>query len=218
MTEEERRFIASQLRKPQGVHAETVASKMNESNAQLYYNTLSRISFEPGDSILEIGMGNGHFIKNLFEKEADIQYIGLDYSKEMIEASIKYNKELISNNKVTFHHASILNIPLDNEIISKVLSINTFYFWEDYEQSFREIYRILKPGGQLTLGQRPKEIMETYPFMGEEFRRFSDDEVVQMIERNGFTMKECLRMKESERNMDGNLYKIEGLIITAVKH
>jgi tRNA G46 methylase TrmB len=51
------------------------------------------------DSILEIGMGNGNFVKDLFEINPDITYVGCDFSEKMVEESTKNNAQLIADGK-----------------------------------------------------------------------------------------------------------------------
>ncbi|MEQ1765375.1 MAG: class I SAM-dependent methyltransferase, partial [Pyrinomonadaceae bacterium] len=87
------RFIASQLRKPHGFFASRIGREMNISNAAVYGLTLSAIEPSDGDSILEIGFGNGKFFPDLFAKAAGLNVYGLELSAKMVATARSNNSE-----------------------------------------------------------------------------------------------------------------------------
>ena len=57
--------LAEQLREPIGEIGREVGKQMNEGNRHICLNSYKLLNPKMGDKILEGGMGNGFFIKNL---------------------------------------------------------------------------------------------------------------------------------------------------------
>ena len=84
--------IARQLRKPEGDLGKVVAGKMSTGNQLINEWTIEALALAPHDNILEIGMGNGVFVKKVTSGDASIKYTGIDYSPLMIEMSTMQNQ------------------------------------------------------------------------------------------------------------------------------
>jgi ubiquinone/menaquinone biosynthesis C-methylase UbiE len=131
LTEEEIKAIAAQLRKPDGELGTQVAQIMNVGNQPMNLHTLAVLNPQPLDNILEIGMGNGFFVKNILRLDDSIKYTGCDYSELMVKESIQNNREFVENGRAKFYWSNINNLPFENSIFNKIFTINTFYFWEN---------------------------------------------------------------------------------------
>ena len=96
-----------------------------------------------GGSILDIGVGAGRTVKPLLKVSPD--YLGIDYSQEMIAACrAKYPG-------IRFEHADArrLNLVPDASITLAVFSCNgvSMVGHDDRVLIMREVHRVLKPGG-----------------------------------------------------------------------
>ena len=164
MDEETARGIAQLLRKPEGEYAIEVGKKMNEGNAFINHKTFEFISIQPGDHLLEVGMGNGFFVKDILGKNRSIKYTGIDYSPEMVRQANDYNAKFIESDVVDFHLGNVNEMPFENDTFNHVFSINTIYFWDDHKAALSEIKRVLKTNGVLTLFLKTKSQYEGLRF------------------------------------------------------
>ncbi len=217
MDEETAKGIAKLLRKPEGEYAIEVGEKMNEGNRYINHRTIGLIPIKTKDRLLEIGMGNGFFVKDIFDRDRSIQYMGCDYSQEMVDQACILNSELIKSGSVEFHLAEANQLPVGDETIDHVFTINTVYFWEDHVKVLTEIKRVLKAKGTLTLSLRPKASMATYAFTKYGFDMFSKDDLADLLERNGFKVISSLEEQEPEQEIDGSKTKVETLILCTEK-
>lgn len=65
MDEEKIKTIAQQLRQPTGAFAIEVGQTMNKGNLQMNLCTIENLVLNKNNRLLEIGMGNGFFVKNI---------------------------------------------------------------------------------------------------------------------------------------------------------
>lgn len=215
MDEKSIKELARQLRKPEGELAEQVIRKMNESNAEMNRQTIAALDVKPRDYILEIGMGNGKHVKEILEKSANLKYSGVDYSEEMVHMAKELNQQLIRQNKVDFTLGSADKLPFRDNTFDKVITVNTIYFWEHPEVELKEIQRVLKNKGELILGIRPKESMQKFPFVQYNFKLYSELELVDLLQKAGYTIKEIKLHQEKEIILDEKKYKLETLLVKA---
>ncbi len=211
-------FVAAQLRQPNGEFATEIGQRMNVSNLQIHQFTFDELQLQSDLEILEIGMGNGHFVKELFKLNPDLTYTGIDYSKEMVEASKAVNTDLCEQNKVQFLHCAIDELPFSEPIYDRIFTINTLYFWPDPDITLSNIKRLLKPDGFLTIAIRPKHIMEHHPFTAFGFTLYSREDACRLLEKNGFNIVSVTEKKEAGTNgISDEVLTFESLIITAEK-
>src|SRR5690606_24770340 len=173
MTEEEFKIMAQQLRKPEGEDGLKVGKTMNLGNLQMNMQSIKELNTTTNEHILEIGMGNGFFVKDIIGSDQSIKYTGCDYSPVMIDEASNINKEFIKRGQAKFHLANAEELPFKNEVFDKILTVNTLYFWDDITRVFNEIKRVLKPKGELVITIRPKDEMANYPVTKYGFKTFN---------------------------------------------
>jgi len=215
MNDELFQSVAAQLRKPEGEYAITIAEKMNESNLLLNTYTIEALNITEGDSILEIGMGNGYFVKQIVDSANNVTYCGCDYSPQMIEESVRLNTDLVANGSAQFHHASAETLPYPDNSFTKIFTVNTIYFWVDVEAVLNEFKRVLRPGGTLTVAVRPKNVMEHYPFTQYGFTMYSRDELEQTLTGNGYEVIQSIEKDEPDQDVIDFKIPVASLIVSA---
>ncbi|WP_276134832.1 class I SAM-dependent methyltransferase [Polluticoccus soli] len=218
-TEEQHlRLVAQQLRKPEGEDGITTGEIMNRGNRLINEYAIQKLDPVPGDSVLEMGMGNGYFIKEIIGRDQSISYTGIDYSETMIEAAKELNKEWIAKGQVKLVQGAVDNMSFADGAFTKAMGINIIYFWENPTIELAEIRRVLKPGGKLVIGIRPKHAMLKMPFTKYGFTLYSKDDLVELLTQNSFTVSDVQEMEEPSFDIGGKTINPESLIVTAVSN
>jgi ubiquinone/menaquinone biosynthesis C-methylase UbiE len=214
---EQLKYIARQLRKPFGEHGIEIGEKLVLSNATLYQHALNELDAQASDHILEIGMGTGSHVNKILNIDPNIRYVGCDYSQLMVDEAVRVNASFIDEKRAQFICADVTSLPLEGVTFNKAFTVNTIYFWEAPDEGIRELRRLLKVGGQLIIAGRPKHVMENYPFTPYGFNMFDKFDVSDLLEQHGFDSIKIIEEKEEAREMDGQLFPIETLIVSGWK-
>lgn len=217
MDNETLKAIARQLKQPSGEYAIQIGEKMNEGNLELNLNTIEALNPLPNDNILEIGMGNGFFVKDIISHASSIRYAGCDFSEIMVTEANKRNEAFVKSGYVQFFVAHAESLPFENETFTKVFTANTIYFWEDQSKTLSEIWRVLKPKGQLLISIRPKSVMEHYPFTRYGFTMFTKEELTGVLTANNFKVTGSVEKEEPDQEVSGITIKVKTLIVCGEK-
>lgn len=217
MDEQQLQQTARQLRKPHGEDGIKMAEFMNKGNKHINLDTIAVLNPEPDDAILEIGMGNGFFVSEIVSKHPGITYTGCDFSELMVEESEKMNADLISKGRAKFIHSDIASLPFEDNSFNKIFTINTIYFWDDEKVALQEIKRVLKPNGKFIVGLRPKHRAEKYPFIKYGFKLFAKEDIAKLFDDNGIALSQVIVNHEPDFDMNGEVMKMENLIVEGKK-
>ena len=217
MHEEALKEIARQLRQPHGEHATEIGERMNKGNHLMNISAIGNLAPQAHDTILEIGMGNGFFVKDILSIDPSIHYAGCDFSEAMIEAATQLNQDAVNNGQASFHLASADSLPFEQATFNKVFTANTIYFWENPPLILNEIKRVLKPQGQLLIAFRPKWAMEQYPFTQYGFTMYAMEELITLLSDNGFVVNKAFEEQEPDQEINGETITAAYAIINAEK-
>jgi ubiquinone/menaquinone biosynthesis C-methylase UbiE len=217
LDEQKFKDMAKQLRKPDGEDGLRTADMMSKGNMPIIYDTFKVLNVEEYDNILEIGMGNGFYVKDILEKSETIHYTGCDYAELMVQESEKLNADWIAKGKVKFILANIISLPFPSNTFNKVFTINTIYFWDNEIAALNEVKRIIQPGGKFIISFRPKHESEKYPFTKYGFNQFSKEDVEKLLVENGFLIEAIFENKEPPFEMNGLIMDTENVVVVASK-
>jgi ubiquinone/menaquinone biosynthesis C-methylase UbiE len=209
--------IADQLRKPQGDQGAEVGKMMNKGNRLMNLAAIEQLNVEPTDNILEIGMGNGVFVRNILEKNSSVRYTGCDFSETMIREAIINNRDFIKSGQAQFKKANVNRIPFKNASFNKVLTVNTIYFWENTGNVLAEIRRVLIKNGLLVICLRPKSVLSNLPVAQFGFKTFSKQNCIDLLAAGGFHEITAEEKDDDEIELSGQKYKNAYLLVKAAK-
>lgn len=175
------KYIAKQFANPRGTGGRIVMAVMNRQNAQMYEVTERLLRPQAGDTVLDIGCGNG-FMMELIARRCDCHLIGTDISGDALKSA----KHRLKGKHVELLCCPVEEMPLEDATVDKAVTINTLYFWEDLASGFAEIARVLKPGGIFVGTHYTNRSLESYSHTQFGYQMHPEGEVVSAALDAGF--------------------------------
>jgi len=104
-----------------------------------------------GDIVIDLGSGAGNdcFVARN-ETGEDGRVIGIDFTPAMLEKA-RANAIKLGFLNVEFRHGDIENIPVSSNIADVIVSNCVLNLVPDKDKVFKEIFRVLKPGGHFSI-------------------------------------------------------------------
>ncbi len=169
-----------------------------------------------GYTVLDLGSGSGI---DLFVASKQVgktgKVIGVDMTDAMIHKA-GLNAKKINATNVEFRLGEIESMPVDSNSVDRVISNCVINLVPSKENAFREIYRVLKPGGKFTVSD-----IVVDGTISEEKRRdaslwagcisgaIDKKEYIGIIRKAGFSHVEILSEKKYDYELDNaGLYSI----------
>ena len=181
------KHLGRQLSHPKGFWGLILGRLMNNNNYPMYTASYKLLKFKKGDNVLEIGFGNGAFIKEISNEINPGKYFGIDISDTMIKAAQSRNRSLVKSGLVKLIKAGSNKIPFEEGTFDKIFTVNTIYFWKNPEHVMQEVKRLLTPGGILVVALGTKEAMEKNGYFEERFTLYEKQDVLKLFEIAGFS-------------------------------
>ncbi|MBN8833876.1 MAG: arsenite S-adenosylmethyltransferase [Niastella sp. SCN 39-18] len=149
---------------------------------------------EKGNTVIDLGSGAGNdcFVAR---KEAgeDGRVIGIDFTPAMIEKA-KANAQKLGYSNVEFRQGDIENMPVSANTADVIVSNCVLNLVPDKDAVFKDIYRVLKPGGHFSIsdvvlkGELPENIKkDAEMYAGCVSGAIQKDEYLSLIQKNGFS-------------------------------
>jgi ubiquinone/menaquinone biosynthesis C-methylase UbiE len=143
--------VIAQCRKPSGLFGRFILWEMNRQHSKLTDWGLSHVTIKKTNTILDVGCGGGRTISKLAELASDGKVHGIDYSEESVTAAHRNNTRWIDIGRVSIREGNVSQLAFDDGTFDLITAIETHLFWPDLPNDFRELARVLRPGGTLLI-------------------------------------------------------------------
>lgn len=150
-------------------------------------------SLKPGDTVLDLGSGAGVDVFRAAQAVGPQGYvIGVDMTPEMI-ARARANAEKGGYDNVEFRLGDIEKLPVDDSSVDLVISNCVINLVPDKRVAFKEIFRVLKPGGRISIsdivthGAVPQDVRQDMALWAGCIAGAVDrEDYLAMVEQTGF--------------------------------
>jgi ubiquinone/menaquinone biosynthesis C-methylase UbiE len=183
------RFIAAQARNAKGPLGRLIAFVMAHETFAANLRAIDALDVQSHDHVLDVGCGHGRVLTELAKRASKGRIAGADPSELMAEIAVERNRALVKAGRIDITIASAEALPFADAAFDKALCVHVIYFWRNLDDCFREIARVLKPGGRLALVFRTdadEAAVRSFPAEVYRFRSFA--EVMAVLEQAGFTI------------------------------
>jgi ubiquinone/menaquinone biosynthesis C-methylase UbiE len=181
------KFLSQQLARPSGWFGRFFTSRWLEKiNVRMNALALECLNLQSAERVLEIGFGSGSLLEAILKTGKCHHVAGLELSAEMIAFANRRLAAHIQSQTLQLAQGRIEDLPFASASFSKVVSVNTLYFWTDTKQALRECARVLTDGGQLILCYNAKEDMQNWPGHVHGFTLYDTSEVENLLRDVGF--------------------------------
>jgi ubiquinone/menaquinone biosynthesis C-methylase UbiE len=121
--------------------------EMEKHHISIAEQTIALMDLHEGDRVLDLGCGAGWATRMMARMVGDTgQVVGLDVSDEMIRRARANSRDF---ENVLFVWGSAMELPWQENYFTKVLSIESFYYYPDQERALAELFRVTAPNAQI---------------------------------------------------------------------
>jgi ubiquinone/menaquinone biosynthesis C-methylase UbiE len=159
---------------------------------------LARMPVETGETVLDLGTGSGYALRALRETRDVGRGIGLDASGEMIRNARRYTDDP----RLDFHRGDFGHLPVRDDAVDHVWSMEAFYYARDPDATLRELRRVLRPGGTffcaVNFFEESEHTHEWRETVGVEMQLWSREEYRERFRSAGFHVAEQSTVPDRE--------------------
>ena len=175
-------------RKPVGFGGKVMTAMMNIGHKPVAHWGLQFLKVSSNAKILDCGCGGGANIKKLLKKYPHSIVNGIDYSIVSVEKSKKVNNKAVAEGRCTVLKGNVMNMPYSATCFDAVTAFETIYFWPDIVEDFKEVRRVLKPGGRFAVcNEMASETGNERWISLLDMKIYTPDEIVENMTKAGFT-------------------------------
>lgn len=102
-------------------------------------------------TITDVGCGPGYLLQVVAREFPSNRLIGVDISKVMVDRAKANLGSMGFGERVDFKQGAADKLPFDDGTQDFVISTLSLHHWADPKLAFNDIYRVLKPGGQVLI-------------------------------------------------------------------
>ena len=124
---------------------------MNHGHSPLYEFGLSQITLPRTGCILDAGCGGGELLRRMAARAPGATLAGVDISPASVAAARRRNCRAIAAGRMEIREGTVEALPWPDAAFDLVTACETVYFWHDPVAAFREIARVLAPGGTFAI-------------------------------------------------------------------
>ena len=170
---------------------------MNKGHEKLARWGRSYLNIDKNYIVLDLGCGGGRNIEYFLTK-ADKVY-GLDHSDTSVKMASEINKKAIDTGRCKILVGDVKSLPFEDQSIDIVTAFETIYFWDDIEKCFKEIYRVLKNGGQFLIcnevsSKERRDVKKLLKMIN--FEIYKPNDLTKMLRELGFSCQYHLDRKK----------------------
>ena len=190
--------LARQLGRPSGLVGRGIARGLNRGNRTIIETAIDAARVG-GDSIAaDVGFGGGVSLTLLLERTAPNGVVhGIEMAPTMLARARRRFAGPLADGRLQLHEATMQALPLADDSVDAVISVNTIYFVPDLDAAMAELVRVTKPGGRIALGIGDPEAMAKMPFTSHGFTLRPVDEVVGHLTAAGAAFVEDRRVGDN---------------------
>lgn len=138
----------------EGIESPEVVQAYDRISRWPQFKVLRRIivgelkKYHPKGMLVDAGCGPGYLVAVIVRVFPDLRITGSDISEEMTRAAARNLAALGFGDRVEFWQGDVQKLPFADSSVDFVISTLSLHHWSGPPRAFREIHRVLKPGGQ----------------------------------------------------------------------
>src|SRR5215472_13893105 len=171
--------------------------EMEDHHSDITEQTLAMMDLEAGDRALDLGCGTGWASRRMAKIVSAGEVVGLDVADEMLHRAKRASSEI---KNIRYVWGSAESIPAADNYFSKVLSVESFYYYANKGKALDELRRVMAPGGKLfILINLYKDNHYSLRWVSElkvPVKALSEKEYISLLESRGFGNVDARRIPD----------------------
>lgn len=177
--------------------------EMEDHHSDITNQTLELMHIQPTDRILDLGCGTGWASRRMARQATNGEIVGLDVADEMLRRAEQTSTEF---KNIRYVWGSAEKIPAKDGAFSKVLSVESFYYYADQGKALDELLRVMAPKAKLfILINLYKDNHYSLRWVSElkvQVQALSEAEYKTLLEKHGFKNVQAQRIPDRSPSPD----------------
>lgn len=177
--------------------------EMEDHHSDITEQAIALMNLQPKDRVLDLGCGTGWASRRLARIVTGGEVVGIDVADEMLRRAEQTSAGI---QNVRYIWGSAEKIPAENNFFTKVLSVESFYYYANQGKALDELRRVMAPGGRLfILINLYKDNHYSLRWVTElkvPVQALSEAEYIALLQKHGFEQVEARRIPDRSPSPD----------------